>query len=207
MPLPGYENKVLYVWFEACIGYPPITANYAIEWKQWLHNPEHVQLYQFLGKDNVPFHSVIFPGCQMGSGDCWTMLHYVEYFNYENGKFSKSRRIGIFGNNTKATVVPGSQQMHGDIIYSKTDQRPGTPNVNGDHSSMQTIQSSWPSSGISLTEWSSLSIPPRLILVGSPTARIHPGHRSLSKPCSPKSLSYPHNIWQIWKPCNYGRGS
>ena len=94
VPLPGYESKVLYVWFEACIGYPSITANYTPEWKQWWHNPEHVQLYQFLGKDNVPFHSVIFPGCQMGSGDNWTMLHHLsatEYLNYENGKFSKSR--------------------------------------------------------------------------------------------------------------------
>ena len=108
VPLPGYENKVLYVWFEACIGYPSITANYTPEWKQWWHNPEHVQLYQFLGKDNVPFHSVIFPGCQMGSGDNWTMLHHLsatEYLNYENGKFSKSRGIGVFGNNAKETGV------------------------------------------------------------------------------------------------------
>ncbi len=109
VPLPGFENKVLYVWFEACIGYPSITANYTPEWKQWWHNPENVQLYQFLGKDNVPFHSVIFPGCQMGSGDNWTMLHHLsatEYLNYENGKFSKSRGIGVFGNNAKETGVP-----------------------------------------------------------------------------------------------------
>lgn len=109
VPLKGFENKVLYVWFEACIGYPSITANYTPEWKQWWHNPEQVQLYQFLGKDNVPFHSVIFPGCQMGSGDNWTMLHHLsatEYLNYENGKFSKSRGIGVFGNNAKETGVP-----------------------------------------------------------------------------------------------------
>ena len=109
VPLPGYENKVLYVWFEACIGYPSITANYTPEWKQWWHNPDHVKLYQFLGKDNVPFHSVIFPGCQIGSGDNWTMLHHLsatEYLNYENGKFSKSRGVGVFGNNAKDTGVP-----------------------------------------------------------------------------------------------------
>ena len=109
VPLPGFENKVLYVWFEACIGYPSITANYTPEWKQWWHNPENVQLYQFLGKDNVPFHSVIFPGCQIGSGDNWTMLHHLsatEYLNYENGKFSKSRGIGVFGNNAKETGIP-----------------------------------------------------------------------------------------------------
>ena len=109
VPLPGFENKVLYVWFEACIGYPSITANYTSEWKKWWYNPEHVQLYQFLGKDNVPFHSVIFPGCQMGSGDKWTMLHHLsatEYLNYENGKFSKSRGVGVFGNNAKETGIP-----------------------------------------------------------------------------------------------------
>jgi methionyl-tRNA synthetase len=109
VPLPEYENKVLYVWFEACIGYPSITANYTTEWKQWWHSPDEVKLYQFLGKDNVPFHSVIFPGCQMGSGDNWTMLHHLsatEYLNYENGKFSKSRGVGVFGNNAKDTGVP-----------------------------------------------------------------------------------------------------
>jgi methionyl-tRNA synthetase len=109
VPLPGFEKKVLYVWFEACIGYPSITANYTSEWKQWWYNPEQVKLYQFLGKDNVPFHSVIFPGCQLGSGDKWTMLHHLsatEYLNYENGKFSKSRGIGVFGNNAKETGIP-----------------------------------------------------------------------------------------------------
>ncbi len=62
-----------------------------------------------MGKDNVPFHSVIFPGCQMGTGEEWTQLHHLsstEYLNYENGKFSKSRGIGVFGNNAKDTGVP-----------------------------------------------------------------------------------------------------
>ena len=106
VPLPGYENKVLYVWFEACIGYPSITANYTPEWELWWRNPEEVQLYQFLGKDNVPFHSVIFPGSQLGTRDKWTMLHNLsttEYLNYEGGKFSKSRGIGVFGNNAEQT--------------------------------------------------------------------------------------------------------
>ena len=109
VPLEGYENKVLYVWFEACIGYPSITANYTPDWELWWRDPENVQLYQFLGKDNVPFHSVIFPGCQLGTKDKWTMLHHLsttEYLNYENGKFSKSRGVGVFGNNAKDTGVP-----------------------------------------------------------------------------------------------------
>ncbi|KAI9773855.1 MAG: hypothetical protein M1840_006081 [Geoglossum simile] len=111
VPLPGYENKVLYVWFDACIGYVSITANYTKEWKQWWHNPKEVKLYQFLGKDNVPFHTVIFPGSQIGTGDNWTMLNHLsttEYLNYENGKFSKSRGVGVFGNNARDTGVPPS---------------------------------------------------------------------------------------------------
>ena len=109
VPLPGFENKVLYVWFEACIGYPSITANYTADWEKWWRNPEEVELYQFLGKDNVPFHSVIFPGCELGTKDKWTMLHHLsttEYLNYEGGKFSKSRGVGVFGNNARQTGVP-----------------------------------------------------------------------------------------------------
>ncbi|KAK2738613.1 hypothetical protein FQN55_000490 [Onygenales sp. PD_40] len=109
VPLEGYEKKVLYVWFEACIGYPSITANYTPDWELWWRDPENVQLYQFLGKDNVPFHSVIFPGTQIGTRDTWTRLHHLsttEYLNYENGKFSKSRGIGVFGNNAKETGIP-----------------------------------------------------------------------------------------------------
>ena len=104
-----YKDKVFYVWFDACIGYVSITANYTKEWEKWWYDPENVQLYQFMGKDNVPFHTVIFPGSQIGTRDKWTMLHHLsttEYLNYENGKFSKSRGVGVFGNNAKDTGVP-----------------------------------------------------------------------------------------------------
>ncbi|KAJ5112996.1 Methionine--tRNA ligase cytoplasmic [Penicillium angulare] len=109
VPLEGFDTKVLYVWFEACIGYPSITANYTDNWELWWRNPENVQLYQFLGKDNVPFHSVIFPAAQIGTRDRWTMNHHLsatEYLQYEGGKFSKSRGIGVFGNSAKETGVP-----------------------------------------------------------------------------------------------------
>jgi methionyl-tRNA synthetase len=104
-----YQDKVFYVWFDACIGYVSITANYTEEWEKWWRDPENVQLYQFMGKDNVPFHTVIFPGCQIGTRETWTKLHHLsttEYLNYENGKFSKSRGVGVFGNNAKDTGVP-----------------------------------------------------------------------------------------------------
>jgi methionyl-tRNA synthetase len=50
--------QVFYVWFDAPIGYISITANYTDAWKQWWHSPEDVELVQFMGKDNVPFHTV-----------------------------------------------------------------------------------------------------------------------------------------------------
>ena len=108
-PLKGYENKVLYVWFDACIGYVSITATYTKHWEKWWRNPEEVTLYQFMGKDNVPFHSVVFPCSQLGTGDKWTMLNTLsttEYLNYEGGKFSKSRGIGVFGSSAKETGIP-----------------------------------------------------------------------------------------------------
>jgi methionyl-tRNA synthetase len=111
IPLTGYEKKVLYVWFDACIGYPSITANYTKDWELWWKNPENVKLYQFMGKDNVPFHTVIFPGSQIGTGEKWTMLNHLsttEYLNYENGKFSKSRGVGVFGDTAKETGIPPS---------------------------------------------------------------------------------------------------
>jgi methionyl-tRNA synthetase len=75
VPLPGWEGKVFYVWFDAPIGYPSITANYTQDWEKWWKNPEDVKLYQFMGKDNVPFHTVIFPSTLIGTGEKWTLLN------------------------------------------------------------------------------------------------------------------------------------
>ncbi|CAM0135221.1 methionine--tRNA ligase mes1 [Umbelopsis sp. WA50703] len=111
VPAPGFENKVFYVWYDAPIGYPSITANYTNDWEKWWKNPKNVKLYQFMGKDNVPFHTVIFPGCLKGTREDWTMLHHIsttEYLNYEGGKFSKSRNVGVFGNNAQETGIPPS---------------------------------------------------------------------------------------------------
>ncbi|KAF2745703.1 methionyl-tRNA synthetase [Sporormia fimetaria CBS 119925] len=113
-PIPSelgkaYEDKVCYVWFDACIGYVSITATYTDEWEKWWRNPEHVKLYQFMGKDNVPFHTVVFPSTQIGTKDKWTMLNTIsttEYLNYEKGKFSKSRGIGVFGTDAEKTKIP-----------------------------------------------------------------------------------------------------
>ncbi|MDR0501921.1 MAG: methionine--tRNA ligase [Treponema sp.] len=131
VPRPGYENKVFYVWFDACIGYISITGNLGEEivnggkagncaqfkhWQDfvnyWWKSPDETDLFQFIGKDNIPFHTVIFPSSLLGSCDTggrWTMLHHMsstEYLNYENGKFSKSRGVGVFGTDAMETGIP-----------------------------------------------------------------------------------------------------
>lgn len=111
VPLEHLKDKVFYVWFDAPIGYLSITANYTKDWEAWWKNPDNVKLYQFMGKDNVPFHTVIFPCSELATGENWTLLHHInttEYLNYEDGKFSKSRNVGVFGNNAQDTGIPAS---------------------------------------------------------------------------------------------------
>ncbi|MDR2245389.1 MAG: methionine--tRNA ligase [Treponema sp.] len=119
VPKEGYEKKVFYVWFDAPIGYISITGNLGEDlygeagWRgfvdDWWRNPDGVELFQFIGKDNIPFHTVIFPSSLLGTGEKWTMLHHMsstEYLNYESGKFSKTRGIGVFGTDAVETGIP-----------------------------------------------------------------------------------------------------
>nr|GEV09805.1 probable methionine--tRNA ligase [Tanacetum cinerariifolium] len=109
VPLEKFKEKVFYVWFDAPIGYVSITKCYTEEWEKWWKNPENVELYQFMGKDNVPFHTVMFPSTLIGTGESWTMMKTIsvtEYLNYEAGKFSKSKGVGVFGNDAKDTGIP-----------------------------------------------------------------------------------------------------
>ena len=109
VPKEGYEDKVFYVWFDAPIGYISISANHTDEWESWWKNPDEVELFQFIGKDNIPFHTVIFPGSLLATGENWTLLHHMsstEYLNYEKGKFSKSKGIGVFGTDAMETGIP-----------------------------------------------------------------------------------------------------
>lgn len=108
VPQDGFRDKVFYVWFDAPIGYISISACKTKDWKSWWQNPDNVELYQFIGKDNIPFHTVIFPSSLLGSGKNWTMLHHMsssEYLNYESGKFSKSKGIGVFGTDAKESGI------------------------------------------------------------------------------------------------------
>lgn len=127
VPKKGYEDKVFYVWFDAPIGYISITKQLADEltaagkksfdYKSWWLPSEseeargkpQVDLFQFIGKDNIPFHTVIFPSSLIGSGRDWTKLYHMsstEFLNYEDGKFSKSRGVGVFGTDAKESGIP-----------------------------------------------------------------------------------------------------
>ncbi|KAL5054882.1 hypothetical protein RYX36_035564 [Vicia faba] len=109
VPHEKYSDKVFYVWFDAPIGYISITASYTRDWEKWWKNPENVELFQFMGKDNVPFHTVMFPSTLLGTDQNWTLMKTIsvtEYLNYEAGKFSKSKGIGVFGNDAKDTTIP-----------------------------------------------------------------------------------------------------
>ncbi|XP_050372237.1 probable methionine--tRNA ligase [Argentina anserina] len=109
VPHDNFRDKVFYVWFDAPIGYVSITKCYTPDWEKWWKNPENVELYQFMGKDNVPFHTVMFPSTLLGTGENWTLMKTIsvtEYLNYEDGKFSKTKGIGVFGNDAKDTNIP-----------------------------------------------------------------------------------------------------
>lgn len=99
VPKEGFEDKVFYVWFDAPIGYISITkelgGNELVK-KYW--QSDDAEIYNFIGKDNIPFHSVFFPAMLLGEGE-YNLAHNVVGFcfmNYEGQKFSKSKNIGVF---------------------------------------------------------------------------------------------------------------
>jgi methionyl-tRNA synthetase len=72
-----YRFITLSLQFDAVIGYVSITGEYTPEWKQWWFNPDNVRLYQFMGKDNVYFHTIYFPAMLLADGRDWTTLHHL----------------------------------------------------------------------------------------------------------------------------------
>ena len=108
-PWPGMEGKVFYVWFDAPIEYIACAAEWAeaqglpaADWRRWWREDEGaegVRYVQFMGKDNVPFHTLSFPATLMGSGEPWLRASYIKAFNYltyAGGQFSTSQGRGVF---------------------------------------------------------------------------------------------------------------
>ncbi len=108
-PWPGMEGKVFYVWFDAPIEYIACANEWSdaqglseSAWKRWWRTDEgahEVRYVQFMGKDNVPFHTLSFPVTIMGSGEPWKLVDYIKsfnYLNYDGGQFSTSQGRGVF---------------------------------------------------------------------------------------------------------------
>ncbi|MGP1594300.1 MAG: methionine--tRNA ligase [Treponema sp.] len=128
VPKAGFDDKVFYVWFDAPIGYISITKcltdSAGGDWKDWWLNQKDVELFQFIGKDNIPFHTVIFPSSLIASGQDWVKLHHIsssEYLNYEAGKFSKSKGIGVFGSDAKESGIPADMWRF-YIFYNRPEK-------------------------------------------------------------------------------------
>jgi methionyl-tRNA synthetase len=107
VPVEGADGKVIYVWFEAVLGYISATKHWAQSqglgtdaWKEWWSAPkgEDRNYVAFLGKDNIVFHTLIFPMLLMSKGDMILPQHVPanEFLNFEGKKFSKSNNWGIF---------------------------------------------------------------------------------------------------------------
>ena len=106
-PWPGMEGKVFYVWFDAPIEYIACAAEWVDagkghDWRRWWRTDEgadDVRYVQFMGKDNVPFHTLSFPATLIGSGEPWKRVDYLKsfnYLNYDGGQFSTSQGRGVF---------------------------------------------------------------------------------------------------------------
>ncbi|TBX21171.1 methionine--tRNA ligase [Nioella sediminis] len=106
---PGMEGKVFYVWFDAPVEYIACAAEWAeangkseADWERWWRTDkgaDDVRYVQFMGKDNVPFHTLSFPATILGSGEPWKLVDYIKsfnYLNYDGGQFSTSRGRGVF---------------------------------------------------------------------------------------------------------------
>ncbi len=116
---PGMEGKVFYVWFDAPIEYIACTAEWAdaqglpdSAWQRWWRTDmgaADVRYVQFMGKDNVPFHTLSFPATIMGSGEPWKLVDYIKsfnYLNYDGGQFSTSLGRGVFMDQALSILPP-----------------------------------------------------------------------------------------------------
>jgi methionyl-tRNA synthetase len=104
IPIPGFEEKRIYVWFDAVIGYLSASKEWAhlqgddAKWKEWWKNYK-AKHYYFLAKDNIPFHTLIWPSILIGYDDSLQLPYDVpanEYLCLQGEQFSKSRSVAIW---------------------------------------------------------------------------------------------------------------
>ncbi|MBS3802278.1 MAG: methionine--tRNA ligase [Candidatus Thermoplasmatota archaeon] len=104
VPLDGFEEKRIYVWFDAVIGYLAASKEWAQKqgddekWKEWWENTD-AKHYYFLAKDNIPFHSIIWPSILIGYDDQLQLPYDIpanEYLRIGGEQFSKSKGTGVW---------------------------------------------------------------------------------------------------------------
>jgi methionyl-tRNA synthetase len=104
VPVPGFEKKRIYVWFDAVIGYLSASKEWSqkkgepLQWEEWWKNKD-VRHYYFLAKDNIPFHSIIWPSMLMGYDESLNLPYDIpanEYLCLSGEQFSKSRCVAVW---------------------------------------------------------------------------------------------------------------
>ncbi|AFR36223.1 methionine--tRNA ligase [Riemerella anatipestifer] len=143
VPLPDAEGKVLYVWFDAPIGYISFTKEWAEknnkDWKDYWQS-ENSDLVHFIGKDNIVFHCIIFPSMMKAHGD-YIMPNNVpafEFLNLENDKISTSRNWAVWAHEYVADF-PGQQDV---LRYALLSSAPETKDNNFTWKEFQTKNNS-----------------------------------------------------------------
>lgn len=143
VPLPGAEGKVLYVWFDAPIGYISFTKEWAEkngkDWKDYWQSEES-DLVHFIGKDNIVFHCIIFPSMMKAHGD-YIMPANVpafEFLNLENDKISTSRNWAVWAHEY-VEDFPGQQDV---LRYALLSSAPETKDNNFTWKDFQTKNNS-----------------------------------------------------------------
>lgn len=143
VPLPNAEGKVLYVWFDAPIGYISFTKEWAAkngkDWKDYWQN-EGSDLVHFIGKDNIVFHCIIFPAMMKAHGD-FIMPKNVpafEFLNLENDKISTSRNWAVWAHEYMEDF-PGQQDV---LRYALLSSAPETKDNNFTWKDFQTKNNS-----------------------------------------------------------------
>ncbi len=125
VPVEGAEGKVLYVWFDAPIGYISNTKElYPDSWETWWKDPE-TRIINFIGKDNIVFHCIVFPAMLMAYGDNFQLPDNVpanEFLNLEGDKISTSRNWAVWLHEYLADF-PGKQDV---LRYVLTANAPET---------------------------------------------------------------------------------
>ena len=143
VPLPDAEGKVLYVWFDAPIGYISFTKEWAEKngknWKDYWQSEES-DLIHFIGKDNIVFHCIIFPAMMKAHGD-YVMPKNVpafEFLNLENDKISTSRNWAVWAHEY-VEEFPGQQDV---LRYALLSSAPETKDNNFTWKDFQTKNNS-----------------------------------------------------------------